>query len=264
MDIATIVGLLIGFVAVLVGFTLEGGTMGALWSITAAFIVFGGTIGTTVVSLTIEELKNVPTLFRIAFKDRKFNTEAMIEQIVEIAIQARRESLLSLEEHMEKLDEPFLKRGLQLIIDRIDTDVLREVLENDIYYMQERHQKGIGIFTTAGGYAPTMGIIGTVLGLVIVLSRMESPEELAAAIAVAFLATFYGIASANLFWLPIGTKLKARSDAEVLYCNLMVEGLVAIQNRENPTFIKERLQSFLEQKEQDATVKVLRAEDDVA
>lgn len=264
MDLATIIGLLLGFAAVILGFFLEGGQTGALFSLTAALIVFGGTIGATAVSFNLKELKKVPVLLAMAFNERDYDKEELIDQIVSIAIQARRDSLLSLEDSLEEIDDHFLKRGLQLIIDRIDTPVLRDILENDIYYMEERHRIGISIFETAGGYAPTMGIIGTVIGLINVLGRMSSPDAIAPAIAVAFIATLYGIASANLFWLPIASKLKAKSNDEILYHSLTVEGLLAIQERENPNFIEEKLQSFLEQKAQTNERAARRVKDEVA
>lgn len=264
MDLATLIGLLLGFAAIILGFFLEGGQAGALFSLTAAVIVFGGTIGATVVSFNLKDLKRVPVLLVLAFKEREYDKDELIEQIVNIAVQARRDSLLSLEDSLEGIDDKFLKRGLQLIIDRIDTPVLRDVLENDIYYMEERHRTGISMFDTAGGYAPTMGIIGTVIGLINVLGRMSSPDTIAPAIAVAFIATLYGIASANLFWLPIAAKLKAKNSDEILYRSLTVEGLLAIQERENPNFIEEKLQSFLEEKDHKTERAVRRVKDEVA
>ncbi|MDD4783288.1 MAG: flagellar motor protein [Syntrophaceticus sp.] len=249
MDIATIIGLLIGFAAVIAGFLLEGGQTSALFSLTALIIVLGGTIGATAVSFNLKDIKKFPVLLAIAFKNQIYDKERLIDRIVDIAVRARRDSLLRLEDSLETIDDDFLRKGLQMIIDRIDTPVLRDVLENDIYYMDERHRAGISIFDTAGGYSPTMGIIGTVVGLINVLGHMESPDTIAPAIAVAFIATLYGIVFANLFWLPIASKLKAKNNDEVLYRSLILEGLLAIQKRENPNFIKEKLQSFLEQKD---------------
>ncbi len=245
MDLATLVGLILGFVSLIAAFMIEGGRASALLSVTAGMIVFGGTIGATVISFTIADLKKVPALLAIAFKDQVYDRSSLIQDIVSFATQARREGVLSLENNLEQLSDNFLKMGLQLIIDGIETPVLRDLMENEVYYMEERHQKGISIFEAAGGYAPTMGIIGTVMGLVHVLGSMSTPDALAPAIAVAFIATLYGVASANLVWLPIAGKLKVRHGEEVLYCSMAVEGLLAIQEKENPNFIREKLTLFL-------------------
>jgi chemotaxis protein MotA len=245
MDLATLVGLVLGFVCLLGAFILEGGKAGALLSYTAAMIVLGGTVGATVISFTVADLKKVPTLFAIAFKDQTYDSAALIQNIVKFSTQARREGVLSLENNLEQLDDSFLRMGLQMIIDGIETSVLRDLMENEVYYMEQRHERGISIFEIAGGYAPTMGIVGTVMGLVHVLGNMSTPDALAPAIAVAFIATLYGISTANILWLPIASKLKVRNSEEILYRSLTVEGLLAIQEKENPNFIREKLILFL-------------------
>jgi chemotaxis protein MotA len=245
MDLATLVGLIFGVVCIISSFLLEGGKINALMSYTAAMIVLGGTIGATSVSFTVADLKRAPGLFAIAFKDQTYDSPKMIQNIVNFATQARREGVLSLESNIEQLDDSFLKMGLQMIIDGIETSVLRDLMENEVYYMEQRHERGISVFETAGGYAPTMGIVGTVMGLVHVLGNMSTPDALAPAIAVAFIATLYGIGTANLLWLPMAAKLKVRNSEEILYRSLAVEGLLAIQEKENPNFIKEKLTLFL-------------------
>lgn len=245
MDLATLVGLIFGFTCLIAAFLLEGGKIAGLLSYTAAMIVLGGTIGATSVSFTIADLKMIPALFAIAFKDQVYDSAKLIQNIVSFATQARREGVLSLENNLEQLDDSFLKMGLQMIIDGIETSVFRDLMENEVYYMEQRHERGISVFETAGGYAPTMGIVGTVMGLVHVLGNMSSPDTLAPAIAEAFIATLYGIGTANLLWLPIAAKLKVRNSEEILYRSLIVEGLLAIQEKENPNFIKEKLILFM-------------------
>jgi chemotaxis protein MotA len=245
MDFATLGGLILGLSSLLLAFILEGGKAGALYSYTALMIVLGGTIGATAISFSTQDLKRAPGLIAMAFKSRTYDNMELIERLVGFANQARRDSVLSLEESLDELDDNFLKSGLQLIIDGIETSVLQDILENEIFYMEERHQGGIAIFEIAGGYSPTMGIIGTVMGLVHVLGNMSTPEKLAPAIAVAFIATLYGVGLANIFWLPMAAKLRARDQMELLYRRLTVEGLLSIQEKENPNFIKEKLESFL-------------------
>ncbi|MDH7578067.1 MAG: flagellar motor protein [Bacillota bacterium] len=248
MDITTLAGLVIGFAALIVAFILEGGTMGSLFSHTAGLIVIGGTIGATVLSFSLEELKTIPSLLKTTFQERRYNYVSLIQEIVRLADQARREGLLSLEQSLQEIEDPFLKLGLQLVIDGTEGTLLRDLLEMEVYCMEERHQNGIAIFEAAGGYAPTMGIIGTVMGLVHVLGNMESPEELGPAIAVAFIATLYGVSTANLIWLPIAAKLKNKSKKERIYRELALEGVLALHAGENPAFIREKLRVFLDQK----------------
>ncbi|MGD0152368.1 MAG: flagellar motor protein [Thermacetogeniaceae bacterium] len=245
MDLTTLLGLIIGFACVITAFLIEGGKIGALFSSSALLIVLGGTVGATTISFGLDNLKNIPALFTIAFKIKKYDLNKLIQQFVAFADQARREGILSLENSLEKIDDELLKTGLQLIIDGIETPVFRDLLENQVAYMEDRHEQGIALFEAAGGYSPTMGIIGTVMGLVHVLSNMSSPESLAPAIAVAFIATLYGIGFANLLWLPIAAKLKAKSSQEILYHSLAVEGLLSIQEKENPNFIREKLVALL-------------------
>lgn len=248
MDVSTIVGFIAGFSAMILGFTIEGGHIGALFSVSGAIIVLGGTIGATVFSFPLETLKNVPTLIKIAFTNRVYDFAGLIEEIVRLADQARREGLLSLEQNLEEIGDPFLRQGLQLVIDGVEATLLRDLLETEIYCMEERHRQGISLFESAGGYAPTMGIIGTVMGLVHVLGNISTPEKLAPAIAAAFIATLYGICTANLLWLPISYKLKFKHGKEKLYRELALEGILALQAGENPAFIRQKLLVFLDYK----------------
>lgn len=246
MDITTIFGILLGVVCIVAAYVLDGGHFLALFSLTAAMIVFGGTIGAVSVGLTMEELKNVPKLFSIAFKEQqKFDVAELIQRLSGIADRARREGLLSLEQELPDIEDTFLRQGLQLIIDGTDPELTRNMLETEMFAVEERHRAGIGVFEAAGGYAPTMGIIGTVMGLVHVLGNLTDPSKLGPSIAVAFLATLYGIASANLMWLPIAAKLKNRSNREKMVKEMVMEGILSIQAGENPTIIREKLLSFL-------------------
>jgi chemotaxis protein MotA len=246
MDITTIVGLIVGFAAMIIAFVLEGGSLGALISPTAGLIVLGGTIGATILSFTMDELKKVPALLKISFQSQVYDFNILIDQIIQMADQARREGLLSLEQNLSEIQDPFLKTGVQLAIDGVEGTLLRDILETEIYCMGERHRNGISIFEAAGGYSPTMGIIGTVMGLVNVLGHMDDPGSLGPAIAMAFIATLYGVGFANLLWLPIATKLKNKHNKESLYCELALEGVLSLQAGENPSLIQEKLRAFLE------------------
>lgn len=251
MDIATVGGIIFAFMCLIVAFLIEGGTLGSLVTLTAFMIVFGGTIGATVISFSMAELKYVPTAIKDAFIQPRYDIQGLIKEMVQLANMARREGLLSLENKLKGIKDPFVRHGLQLVVDGVESSRLRDMLETEIYYDRQRSKTGIDIFETAGGYGPTMGIIGTVMGLINVLGNMENPGELGHAIAVAFLATLYGIASANLLWLPIATKLKGRSKAKVLYKELALEGIMSLQAGEVSSLMKDKLLAFVDERERE-------------
>lgn len=245
MDLATFIGLLVGLGGLIGGFLLEGGQGSMLVVKTAAIIVFGGTFGAVIVSFTNEELRQVPTAFKKVFSRKQVDYMSILEQIVSTADKARREGLLSLESHLDNIEDEFLIRGLRLVIDGTDPQLTRNMLEMEIEAFEKEEMVGSEIFMVAGGYAPTMGIIGTVMGLVHVLSNISEPDKLGGAIAVAFLATLYGVASANVLWLPFGTKLRIKAEKEVYLKELILEGILSIQAGENPRIIREKLITFL-------------------
>lgn len=245
MDLSTVLGLVIGLGFLVLGYIEEGGSMGALVQLSAALIVFGGTIGAVVTSFSLQDLKRVPQWFKIAFTAKSYGITEAYETLIRFAEKARREGLLSLEQELESVDDRFTKQGMQLVIDGTDPEITREILESNITVMEKRHKIGISVFEAAGGYAPTMGIIGTVMGLVQVLGNMSDPTSLSSSIASAFLATLYGIGSANLMWLPIATKLKQKDKAEVGAMEMVLDGILSIQAGENPSILKEKLKTHM-------------------
>ncbi|MBE3587699.1 MAG: flagellar motor protein [Thermoanaerobacteraceae bacterium] len=245
MDLTALIGFAGAVVALVGGFVLEGGHVTALLQPTAALIVFGGTIFATIFSFPFSDLKQVPRLFRVGFARTVPEPTETIELIVGLADEARREGLLYLENRLNEVNDEFLRKGIQLVVDGTDPELVRSILEAELYSLEERHQVGAGIFAAAGGYAPTMGIIGTVMGLVHVLSSISSPETLGPAIGMAFIATLYGVASANIFWLPLAAKLQNLSKKEMLNRQMMLEGIVSLQAGYNPILIRERLTAFL-------------------
>lgn len=248
MELGTPVGLVVGFGALLVAAVLEGGEISSFIQGTAALIVFGGTFGATLVSFPLKRVALLPRLILEAFFEKSALANApaeMVERFVQLAQVARREGLLALEEEAAKIDDPFVKKGLLLVVDGIDAEVIEAVLTTDIQALRERHEAGYGTLEAMGGYAPTMGIIGTVMGLIHVLSSLEDPAQLGPAIAVAFVATLYGVSSANLLWIPLATKLKAKSKQEAFLRELALQGLLAIQAGDNPRIVREKLEAFL-------------------
>ncbi|MBO8159025.1 flagellar motor protein [Thermosyntropha sp.] len=245
MDIATLIGLLIGLGGLIGGFVLEGGHVGMLLIHTAAMIVFGGTIGAVVISFPLDELKKVPSAFAMVFSQKRIDYISVVEELVGVADRARREGILSLENYLPEIENPFMARGLQLVIDGTDPDLTRNMLEMEIEAFESEESVKSEIFTAAGGYAPTMGIIGTVMGLVHVLSNISEPDKLGGAIALAFIATLYGVSSANVLWLPFGTKVRMKIEKEVRLMELITEGILSVQAGENPRIIREKLFTFI-------------------
>jgi len=239
---------------------IEGGHLSGLVSLPAFIIVFGGTIGATMVGFTIEELKATPTLFRIGFTGKDYHSMDMIQTLVRFAEKARREGLLALEDELANVDSQFLKKGMQLVIDGTDAELVRSILETELNFMQERHHKGAAIFEAAGGFAPTMGIIGTVMGLVNVLGNLNDADSLGPAIATAFIATLYGVASANVVFLPLAAKLKNRSSNEILVYEVALEGILSVQSGDNPRIVEEKLKAFLAPKLRSSTKRTVEEE----
>jgi len=248
VELTSLVGLAIAVVSLVAAFILDGGHIMALLKPTAALIVFGGTIGATIVSFSFNELAAVPRLFKVILFQKLPDEVALIEQIVGLADKVRREGLLYLENQLPQIGDAFMRKGIQLVVDGTDPELVRRIMETEMYAIQERHHSSASIFEAAGGYAPTMGILGTVMGLVHVLSNLESPETLGPSIALAFIATLYGVGSANVFWLPIADKLKNMSKKEIMLREMMLEGIMSIQAGYNPILIRERLTAFLKPK----------------
>lgn len=248
MDIATIFGLILAFGAVLTSFRIEGGDISALFIFAPMMIVIGGTLGATIVTTSFDTVKQVPSYLRLAFSGATRPITEAIDTIVHLAEKARREGILGLERNVQEIDDPFFKKALQLVIDGTEVTSLREILQTEMAYIEERHRRGIIFFQKAGGFSPTLGILGTVLGLVHTLSNTSDASKMATAIAGAFIATLWGVGLANLFFLPMSDKLKLRHDEEMAHLELITEGLVAIQSGENPRNIRTRLHSFISPK----------------
>ncbi|MHC6181372.1 flagellar motor protein [Clostridium sp. JNZ X4-2] len=251
MDISVIVFLFFGITSAVLGYILEGGQAGGLIGATAAIIVFGGTIGATGLSFPMDVLKRIPKIFKVLFSPRKTDLPNLISYFKDVSYKTRKNGLLSLETEISNdpnLD-PFIKKGLQLVVDGVDPQAVRSILELELESTSERHREGADVFESAGGYAPTMGIVGTVMGLVHVLGNLEDSSTLGPKIAVAFLATLYGIGSANFLWLPIGNRLKQADEREVKEKTLIIEGILYIQEGINPNTIAEKLKSFLDKNE---------------
>jgi chemotaxis protein MotA len=245
MDIATILGLILGIGSLIGSFLMEGGHLSALVQMPAIILVIFGTFGAAAITTSVKELTNIPNLIKVALFEARMDTRQLIEFIFELSQKARKNGLLSLEKDLDGIKEPFLKKAIQLAIDGFETNKIREILEIEMAYIEERHKAGAMFFNKLGGFSPTLGIMGTVLGLIHALGNMENSSNMAAAIASAFIATLWGVAMANLIYLPISDKLKHKHQHEALYLEIITEGVISLAMGDNPRVIRMKLVSFL-------------------
>jgi chemotaxis protein MotA len=252
MDPATIIGVGLALVVVVVSNVLEGGDPMSLLLFPPMLLVFGSTLLVAFAGGTVADFKLAVRGLVQAFTGRAQTAGDLVPSIVTLAEKARREGLLSLEDSLSDVDDPFLVRALTLAIDGTDPHELRDMLESEVQAQKVEHRQAAKFFAAAGGYAPTIGIIGTVMGLVHVLENLARPEELGHLIAGAFVATLWGVLSANLVFLPIAARLKRLGELEVARMELAIEGVAALQSGSNPRMIGQKLRSLLPADERDA------------
>lgn len=246
MDIITLIGLVLAFIGVFVGMVLKGVHPSALLNYAAILIIIVGTAGAVCIATPMNKIKNLGKLFGIIFKDKKFMTsKEIIEEMVQYAEIARREGLLALEKLTNDIKDPFFKRGITMINDGVSSDFIEEALTQDIFAMEERHAANAQIFVQAGTYAPTLGVLGAVIGLIAALSNINDVEALGHAISAAFIATLFGIFTGYVLWHPFANKLRQKSRAEAETKYLIIKGIITMQHGENPRMLREMLLSYL-------------------
>lgn len=244
MDLATIGGFLFAMAMIVLGAVLEHVTLQSMLGPSAFLIVVGGTVGATIFSHTMDELKMLPATMKMAFLPPKIDYLGMIDYLVSLADKARRNGLLSLQEDAEKAMNPLVKRGLTMAVDGSDPEHVQEALEAMLEMEKEKRTHSAMIWETAGGYAPTIGILGTVMGLVTIMGNLSEPDTLGPMIAVAFLATLYGVGFANLLFLPMGAKIKGVIKQEAKFNEMVIQGIIGLQSGENPRNLREQLSIF--------------------
>lgn len=245
LDLTSVAGVPLGIGFILAGQLLEGGKLQSILQLTAAIIVFGGTFGAVLVSFSLSDVKQALHSLRHVFLVEETNVEDTINAIARFAIKARRDGIMSLEDEVERLDDQFLKRGLGLAVDGTSPNTLRAMLEGESESRTDLDEMPARVFESAGGYAPTIGIIGAVLGLIHVMENLTDPNKLGAGIAVAFVATVYGVGSANLIFLPIAAKLRLNAATAAKRRQLVCEGILSIQEGLNPRLIEHKLRGLL-------------------
>ena len=247
-DFASILGLAVAFGGIIGGLVLEGGKVSDVTQVTAAIIVLGGTLGAVMLTSPMAALFSAAKSLKKVFFEETVHPEAAVEEIIGYATKARKSSIISLEEDLDKIADPFLRKALSLAIDGTDLKELRTMMEMELTQAEKHAEADAKVFEAAGGYSPTIGIIGAVMGLIQVMKHLENIEEVGRGIAVAFVATVYGVAVANLFFLPAASKIKARIHSDVSAKELMLEGVISILEGMNPKLIRVKLDAFLPEK----------------
>ncbi len=248
MDLATVIGIFLSF-GLVVSAIVMGGSPFVFVSIPSALIVLGGTLGATLVNYPLKNVLGVIGIIKNTFFHTSDDPATIIDRFLEFANKARREGILSLEPALKEVDDTYLRKGLQLTVDGLEPESIKDILETEIGYLEDRHELGAEIMSIMGAFAPAMGMIGTVIGLVQMLQTMEDPSTIGPAMAVALITTFYGALLANLVFNPMAGKLKTRSKEEILAKEIMLEGILSISKGENPRIIEEKLNSFLPPKQ---------------
>ena len=245
MDIATILGIVIAIGSIIGGQALEGGHIGSILQLTAFIIVIGGTIGACCVQNPLPVVIKAVSSLSLALAGPHIDNKGTIKLILDLANVSRKQGLLALEGKLKDIKDPFMQKGIQLIVDGTDPKAVHEILEIEVEHHEEQGVIAAKVWEAAGGYAPTVGILGAVLGLIHVMENLADPSKLGGGIAVAFVATVYGVGAANLFFLPLANKIKLKLKEEAGARNLIIMGLVGLAQGENPRLLQEKLEGFL-------------------
>ncbi|MBT8362482.1 MAG: motility protein A [Desulfobacterales bacterium] len=254
MDLSTIIGMGAAFGLMLMAI-LQGGPLTMFINVPSIMIVFGGTIGVAFVHYPFGDLFDAVNVAKKTILHKESSINDMIIQLMEFANKARKEGILALQGAMEQVDDEFLIKAMQMAVDGQEPDTLRSMLNTEIEYIEQRHDKGANIFLAIGAYSPAMGMVGTLIGLVQMLQTMDDPAKIGPAMAVALLTTFYGAVIANVICIPMAGKLKNRSDSEVLIKTLIIEGMQSILSGENPRIMEQKLHAFIAPKLRESTFK---------
>jgi len=246
-DLMTPIGITIGFMTIMFAILVNAGISGAALFIDIAsiFIVLGGTVASLVVTFNKKQLLTSFKVLKEAFKQSDSHIPDLVRLFIRLADRARREGMLALESELDDIEDPFIRKGMMLAVDGIEPEVIQDILDAEINAMEERHAQGRSIFERAGSYAPSWGMIGTFIGLVLMLNTLSTPETLGPQMALAIITTLYGAVLAYLFFLPMAHKLEQKTDEEVLVKEIIIEGIIGIQSGQNPRILEEKLSAFL-------------------
>lgn len=251
MDVTSVLGIVAGFAAVIISILIDKGSDITIFvNLPSVFITIGGAAFATIASYPIKTLKTMGTVLKKAFTaGAEIDLQKDIEMIMTIANIARREGLLALEDAVEKMDNEFFKKGIMLVVDGADPELIKNIMEAEIYFVQDRHATGQSMLETLSELGPAYGMIGTLIGLINMLNNLDDPSSLGPGMAVALITTLYGSMLANWFCIPLSKKLKSKTAEETMEKELLLEGLLSIQDGENPRIIKDKLVSFISRNE---------------
>lgn len=245
VDIGTVIGIIVAVVAVLLGIILGGGSPAALFDPTSVLVVLGGTIGATVMAFPLGRVLKLHTVIMKTFFVKVIDPSVVIVDLVKFAEIARREGILALENHVEEMNDEFIVRGVKMAVDGTDPELIQQIMDTELEALQDRHAQAKSMLDTMGRYCPAFGMIGTLLGLIFMLSNMDDPAAIGPGMAVALITTLYGAMVANMFTGPIGDRLAARDAEEVLIKTIIAAGVMAIQSGDNPRVVESKLLTYL-------------------
>lgn len=248
MDITSILGMVVGFGGIIVGYLLEHGILSALVLAAPFCIVFGGGFGALLIAFPLSEIKKLPAALKTVFTQKNYDEVDIINKLAMLSEKARKDGLLSLEQDVQSNENELIRKGLGLVVDGIEAEVIKDILEREVELRQDIYESSAKIFEALGGYFPTMGVLGTVMGMISILRDLSKPDELGSKISSAFIATMYGVGFANILFLPWANKIKVKAEKENMVNGLIIEGLLSIQAGENPKIIKEKLNLVLIEK----------------
>ncbi|WP_068674766.1 flagellar motor protein MotP [Oceanobacillus sp. Castelsardo] len=246
-DILTPIGITFGFIVIMLAILSSGGTEGIISfvDLSSILIVIGGLIASMLITFKMEQLKLIFKLFKATSLQNSMQLPDLIDLFSRLAERARREGILALENHLDEIDDPFIRKGILLVVDGVEPEVINDILEAEIIALEERHAKGRSLFEKAAEYAPSWGMIGTLIGLVLMLNKLTDPSTLGPAMAVALLTTLYGTVLANLVFTPMANKLEGKTEEETFYKQIIIEGIIGVQSGQNPRILEEKLNAFL-------------------
>ena len=248
MDLATILGIVSAFGLVIIAIVMGGGLM-LFINIPSLMIVIGGTLGATMINYPLKDVLGAISVVKNAFFTSNSAAEEIVRQFVDFGGKARREGILALEADVKNVEDDFLGKGLQLSVDGLEPQAIETIMDTEVEFLRERHQAGAEIFSTMGMFAPALGMIGTLIGLVQMLQSMDDPNSIGPAMAVALLTTFYGSVMANLVYMPISGKLRTRSKEETLVKEMVIQGVISLTKGENPRILEQKMLAFMPPKE---------------
>ena len=253
MELSTLLGIVLAIAFLIIGIFWGGGQIGQFIDPASVMITFGGALAGLMAAFSMKDFLSIPKLIGVSLKKKSFDAVGGITTIVGLANTARKEGMLALEEQIKGLDDEFLQKGIMLVVDGTDPELVKNIMEAEISSIENRHKKGVSIMDMLGAFGPAFGMLGTLIGLIIMLGDLDDPSTLGAGMSAALITTFYGSFLANVIAIPVASKLKTVSGQEILYKEILLEGLLSIQAGENPRIIEEKLYSFLPRSAKPAT-----------